>query len=210
MRTRSKLLLLGLTAAIVFSAAVGTATANRLSVSEPRFRATWAALRLTAAEAVVSCPVTLEGSFHSATIRKVRNALIGHVSRASIRGSEPPCTGGTATIFQESLPWHLTYLGFVGTLPRPTAIRVLLVGARFRVDPAGGLPACNATTTTTNPAAGEILTEANGLVTGLRALPEFTIPLESGFCVFGGSGRFEGTGTVTRLGGTGNISIRLI
>lgn len=212
MRTRSKLLFAGLTAAIVLSAAVGSASANRLSVSEPRFRATWTALRLTAAEATIECPVTLEGSFHSATIRKVVGALVGHVSRASVRGSTGAgnCTNGSATIFQESLPWHLQYLGFTGTLPRPTAVRLWLVGARFRVDPSGALPPCNATTTRENPAVGDILTEANGLVTGLRALREFEIPLESGLCPFGGDGRFEGTGSVTRLGSAGNISIRLI
>lgn len=202
--------ILGLISSFIF--AVQTASAGRISASEGRIRLTWTSLRLTAAEATVECPITLEGSFHSSTIRKVQGALVGHVSRASVRGSSGAgnCTNGTATVFQEALPWHIQYLGFTGTLPRPTGIRLWLVGARFRLDPAGILPACNATTTQENPAVGDILTETNGLVTGIRAASESEILLESGFCPSGGSGRFSGTGTVTRLGSTGNISIRLI
>jgi hypothetical protein len=65
----------------------------------------------------VACPVTIEGSYHSATIRKVRGALIGVITRAVINGNNPPCEGGRATILQETLPWHITYDEFMGMLP---------------------------------------------------------------------------------------------
>lgn len=202
----------GLMAMFILAIAVQTASANRISANEGRVRVAWSSLRLIAGEATIECPVTLEGSFHSATIRKVAGALVGHVSRASIRGANGAgnCTGGNSSIYQESLPWHIQYLGFTGTLPRMSGVRLWLVGGRIRIDPVGLLPACNADATRENPSVGEILVEPNGLVTGLRSLSEFAIPLESGFCPFGGEARLEGTGTVTRLGSAGNITIRLI
>ena len=54
-----------------------------------------------------------------------------------------PCTGGTAWAhsgeanevlggtFASSLPWHLTYEGFEGTLPAISKLRILLAGSNF-------------------------------------------------------------------------------
>lgn len=213
MRTRTRLLFAGLTAALLLSAAVSTASGSRLSTNETRFRTVWTNLALESSQATISCPVTLEGSFHSSTIAKVANALIGRVSRASVRGAlaAGSCTGGSATINQASLPWHITFKVIKGALPRFEAILVNLIGVRFTVDPLSGfLPACNSTTTIENPAVGDIQVEANGLVTGLRADETAEIPLEGGFCAFGGSGHFSGTGRVSRLGNTTNIRVTLI
>src|SRR5215213_7620345 len=168
MRTRSKLILAGLTAAILLSFAVGSASANRLSISTRNVRVVWSNLQLEGGGSRIICPVTLEGSFHSSTITKTAGLLIGHISRASVIGSTPPCTGGHATVLRETLPWHVTYESFAGTLPRPSRINIQLIGASFQVDQP---TTCLARTTTTSPAKGSVEVEANGLVIGLSPDP---------------------------------------
>jgi hypothetical protein len=136
MHTRTKLTFTALTATVLMGLAVHSATAGRLSTSNTRFRATWTALKFDGLEieSPVICPLTLEGSFHSATIRKTRGALIGAITRAIVGGAEPPCTGGRATILQESLPWHVTYQSFSGTLPRIEEITFLASRYAYRVE----------------------------------------------------------------------------
>lgn len=213
MGKRSKLLLAGLTAAFILSAAVGTASANRLSVDEQGFRIVWTSLEFTAPELGVRilCPVTLEGSFHSRTIVKTLHSLIGHVTRAIINGASPPCTGGTATVLTENLPWHVTYEGFGGTLPIITSVRVLLIGARFRIDPSGILPSCLATTTTTEPISGTIRIgrEAGGELKSEELIPGSERILCSS-ALGELTGGFQGNGNVTRLGASTRILVRLI
>lgn len=207
MRTRTRLLFAGLTAALLLSMAVASATANRLSVSNQRFRIVWAPLVLSnSLGVVIRCPVTMEGSFHSATIAKVRGALIGYVSRATtIPGA---CTGGRATILQEKLPWHVRYNSFRGNLPNITGVVLDLVGAAFLIE-AGGAN-CTTRTTAANPGRG-IAELTAGVITGLRADETAPIPLEGEFlCAIAGTGNFSGTGTVTLLGAATSITVRLI
>jgi len=104
---------------------VSSAAANRLSISNKNWRITWARLVYQDASGnnIATCPVTMEGSFHSATIRKVLGALIGYVTRAT---AGRPCNGGALTVNQSSLPWHITYEGFGGILPNITEIFLLL------------------------------------------------------------------------------------
>jgi hypothetical protein len=202
MRSRSKLLLAGAMAVLALSMGVSTASANRLSINERGVRITWARLSFIAGTNTVSCPVTLEGSFHSGTIRKVARALIGYISRAIVNGTEGPCTGGTATVLSETLPWHIQYRAFTGALPRIRTVSLRLIGASFRVRPAG-LVACLARTTEAEPAQGEALVnEATGAVTGLRANEEASIGLDGFLCAFAGEGHFGGIGQVFRLGTT--------
>jgi hypothetical protein len=134
MRTRINLIAAGLVASLVMGLAVGLASAGRISTSNPRFRVTWAAMTVSSLENEFSirCPLTLEGSFHSATIRKTRGALIGAITRAAVNGTEPPCTGGRLTVLQEMLPWHVTWDSFRGTLPRIETIAFLLHGYSWR------------------------------------------------------------------------------
>ena len=86
MRTHSKLHILALAATFLVSLGVTSASASRLSVSNRNFRAVWSLLTLSTAGTQITCPVTLEGSFHSATLAKRAGALIAHISRASVRG----------------------------------------------------------------------------------------------------------------------------
>jgi hypothetical protein len=130
MRPHVKLMLAALTATLVMGLAVSSATAGRLSTSNTRFRVTWNQLRLgdEAGGLAQTCRVTLEGSFHSATIRKIAGTLIGAITKGIVdsnncRGTNEP---HRLTIQQETLPWHLTYESFSGTLPNITAIQFLL------------------------------------------------------------------------------------
>jgi hypothetical protein len=206
MRNRSKLLLTGLAAAIVMAFAVGSASANRIETSSQSFRAVWSRLTFNdAANVRVECPVTLSGSFHSKTISKVSGSLIGYINSAAVGA----CTGGEARADTETLPWHIQYNSFTGTLPNIESITLTLVGSKFEIT-AGGIH-CVAGNTQTSPAFGKVLVEpATGRVTGLRALEEHTIPLGGGFsCSFASPGRFEGTASVSEARGAA-ITVRLV
>lgn len=225
MHKYSRHVLTALAATAILASALSSASARNLSVSATRIRVAWAPLTFSASGlATVRCNVTLEGSFHSATIPKVVRLLIGHVTRADV---QRPCTGGTAwafngtdrnealgnTTFENTLPWHLTYEGFTGTLPAITGVRLLLSRARFRlrvVEPFGVTRLCTYTTGTGagGNATGIAETEAAGGVTGLRADETRSIRSEEGgFCF---EGQFSGRGAVTVLNTTTPITIRLI
>lgn len=107
MRT-TKHILTALIATAVLGALVANAAANRIALSTPSFRATWTNLEWQAAGGLftIRCPVTIEGSFHSNTISKVLEALIGYVTRAAV-GAPAACTGGTVTMLTSVLPWHI-------------------------------------------------------------------------------------------------------
>jgi hypothetical protein len=133
MRRLHKLLLTTLAATILLAAATNTTSARNLSVSNQNFRIVWRELQFGG---IINCEVTLEGSFHYRTIVKRERALIGWITRGIIRhpcrsnemwidnGSEVILGGGTAV--KSTLPWHLTYETFLGTLPNITGIRLLL------------------------------------------------------------------------------------
>jgi len=208
MQTRAKLALAGLAATLLLALSVG-ASAGNLSASHGRIRIVWERLVLASTnEAIprVTCPVTLEGSFHSATIHKVIGALVGYVSRATIVSSS--CTGGTVTIQQEALPWHARYQGFSGSLPEIRGITVATVGAKWRFTVEG--TTCGATSTAANPGLG-ILNLISGRVTTLTAETNSNIPFEGVFpCESIGRAIFTGAGSVSALGATTSITVRLI
>jgi hypothetical protein len=211
MRNTTKLVFAGLAATIVMSFAVGTASARRISTSEQGFLARWTNLVFEGAGVKISCPVTLEGSFHSRTLSKVSGQLIGHVTRAQVpTGLAPPCIGGKATALTETLPWHIQYNSFAGTLPNITRIRIALIGAKFQIEE--GTFLCLAATTQARPAMGDVEV-TGGSANRLRALPEFTIPLGGEFfcSVSGQSGNFSGTAEVfTLVTPQARITVRLV
>jgi hypothetical protein len=136
MRTYVRLPLAALAAALMLTAGAVNASAHRLALSNQLFRIVWPsgaeALRIEtpAAELSARCPVTIEGSFHSRTISKVSGQLIGYVTRAAL--SVPGCefTGGAEamTILTSSLPEHIHYDTFTGTLPSIREIGVEVAG----------------------------------------------------------------------------------
>lgn len=203
--SRAKYVLVSLGATLTLVLAVGTASANRLSVSNKAFRFTWRSMVLNPGG--VACPVTFEGSFHSATISKAVGALIGHISRAT--ASPAVCTNGDVRFLQEQLPWHVQYGGFEGSLPSITGIRVNLIGAATNVC-MHLLGFCCLYTTSQATPSSLILRLSAGVITSVRADETRVIPLISGFCVEFGNASLSGEGRVSLLGNTSSITVRLI
>jgi len=110
---RFRLLTLLLGAGLVLAIIDASASAGRLSVRGPRLKAQFTRLDISGGFGTVECSVTLESSLHGRTISKTPGSLIGyvHVARAG------PCSRGGATVLEETLPWHLQYESFGGTLP---------------------------------------------------------------------------------------------
>ena len=149
MTQHTKPILTTLIATATLALAITNATANRLSVSNRNFRTTWTSLRFSnnSNANVMLCPVTLEGSFHSATILKTIGSLIGYITRASLISSS--CIGGHLTFRTETLPWHIRYRGYSGILPNITLLIIGITRLRFRIE-TGGLT-CDVTTEESRP-----------------------------------------------------------
>jgi hypothetical protein len=197
-------------ATVMLSALVSSASAGRLSTTSRNVRATWSSMEFVEPVfgASVRCPVTLEGSFHSATMAKVVEALVGFISRGTINNSL--CAGGRGTILQASLPWHIRYVGFQGTLPNITVLRTVALGMGFRVD--GAFGSCLFLTTVLQPSTGSLnrsvvtrsLTsvDAGGEITSSEACGPFGSRV---------TGRLSGRSTsLTVLGAATAITITLI
>jgi hypothetical protein len=222
MSTYARHVAVGFAAALMLALAVGTASARNLSPSELSIRATWNPIGLgTEAATEVRCNLTLEGSFHSRTIPKVERTLVGFITRA-IAGR--PCSRNTGWVFNgternealgnttlpNSLPWHLTYERFTGTLPNPTSITFLLVNKRllWRVNTGLGIILCTYTTSAANGIAAYIARlGAGGRVESLAADPTRRIRSENFGCPEIG---LTGSATVTGLNNGNTISITLI
>ena len=121
MRTRSKLVLAVLGATIMMASAIGTAAARSLSITNQSFRGTFNNLEfIVEGFSTTTCRVTLEGSLHARTMPKTVGTLIGYVTRV-ITGQ---CNPNQVTIQNETLPWHVRYVGFSGRLPNITLILI--------------------------------------------------------------------------------------
>jgi len=222
MRTSVKLTLTALAASLLLSAAISTASARDLVITNQNFRATWASLEFSGA-AVTRCAVTLEGSFHYRTIVKNPRSLIGLITRAIVNR---PCIEGTGSAFNgveryngitpaNTLPWHVTYEGFTGRLPNIETLLILLARARFGIEIVGcAVQVGNETDNITGSAARE----AGGGITTLTPVEgrnEATIIRTDrdpfGLCPRPGArGRLLNTGNVFLLGTNNRISVTLI
>jgi len=107
---------------------VGTATAGKFSLSNQTIRLTFNDMEYRAGEIRNDCRVTFEGSFHARTFAKVEGSLVGYLTRVTTG----QCTLGT-TLLTETLPWHVRYQGFSGTLPEITLIIARIFGVSYRV-----------------------------------------------------------------------------
>jgi hypothetical protein len=211
-----------LSASLLLAIAVSTASARRLDTTEQQWRATWASLEFVGEVIItIRCPVTMEGSFHSRTIPKIERLLIGAVTRINIKQNS--CVNGIVAGFNgeepyngrvpaSTLPWHITYESFTGTLPSIGSVRILFSRFRFGVRDA---PGGNCT--------GQYGTAADNVTFSLRlegrAITEI-IPVEMRniatlsrrdegiFCPE--TGRIRGVGTVTLLNMTTRITLTLI
>jgi hypothetical protein len=154
----------------------------------------------------VSCPVTLEGSFHRRTIAKTLNLLVGYITRGLV-GAALTCRGGTATIAAASLPWHVQYLSFEGPLPTITRMNVLVIGLEMSVQVTGNSP-CTIISETTTPARFGLLREEGGPIEPAA----WNATIRAGnFCFFGFAASLSGFASVRQLGSTGTrITLTLL
>jgi hypothetical protein len=197
-----KLILAAVGATVLLSALVSTASARTLSTSSQTLRSTFRRVRFELPFGDTICEVTLEGSLHSRTIAKSGGSLIGYITRADLG----PCSSGAATILRETLPWHVRYKSFAGTLPNITSMRIDVINSSFRVREPFGVT-CLARSTATEPAIGTFNREIGGALTSS----------EIGGSIRTGSecGSFPGTfssdpGTVTVLNSATRITVTLI
>ncbi|MGN6189053.1 MAG: hypothetical protein ACTHOE_09150 [Conexibacter sp.] len=108
---------------------VSTASATQLETSSQTLRTAFTSVRIRETfGSTTGCAMTLEGSLHSRTIQKVAGTLIGYITSAHLG----TCTAGTATILTETLPWHIRYLAFRGTLPNITSLISNVIGFAFK------------------------------------------------------------------------------
>jgi hypothetical protein len=202
-----KLLPAMLLAIVVFGACASSSSANKLSLSNRNFRVVFGEPVGEPPPDEIGCAVTLEGSFHYGTMVKATNALIGFISRASLRPAS--CRGGKMTILAATLPWHVAYESFSGTLPRITQIATKVVGmgllGEFENFPGSS---CLIRTTTEHPARAIFPREERGALS-FRWDETVFIPDTGGFCFEPTLGVF-GTASVTRLGNTSRITLTLI
>jgi hypothetical protein len=208
MTKRWRLVVVALCASALVLVAVGTASANRLSFTNTGIRIVWPEMAFVGEGAsggfTVRCPVTLEGTLHSGTITKVTNLLIGHITRAAIG----ECEGGRVRLLMETLPWHIRYESFSGTLPRITGISLTNVGMSWLVEPVPGI-SCLYRATSEQPARGEMALGLEGEINGYRWSAGARIPLVGGLLCPSVSW-MTGNGTVTLLGTSQKVRARLI
>ncbi|HEX4806727.1 MAG TPA: hypothetical protein VFU94_12580 [Conexibacter sp.] len=206
MRTRGALV--GLTATLLLAFAVSAASARSFSLSNRNFRIVWARLSFFDENGVreTLCPVTMEGSFHESTIRKVIGTLIGFITRVAV--NEALCTGPTRFLTAETLPWHVTYQGFSGLLPRIASLRVLVRSIAYE-NTINGV-ACLFKENGVNSISGEFSIEGGGAIISFEFDERTRIARFGGELCFVTEAGLKNAGEVTLLGATTRIIIRLI
>jgi hypothetical protein len=201
--------------------ATSSASARNLSLSNQNFRVTWTSLEFTGAEiSVLRCPVTLEGSFHARTIVKAR-ALIGALTRAVI--NQAACSGGIFAAFNgteryngttspNTLPWHVTYDSFTGTLPNISTLRIAISRFRFGLRDSAGFCTGQYGNETDSIVAGAVIGAGREVIslTPIAGSNTWTLIRRDGGIFCPGSMRIDGTGNVTLLGAATRITVTLI
>jgi len=202
----SKLMLAMLVVVLASAIAASTASAGRISVNVSAIEVLFSALKARAGAFEVSCPTTLGGTFGSAVISKLSRIRWGVVYNASL--AEASCTGGSATVLTESLPWEIQYSSFSGVLPIIERISTSVVNAAWEV--LINSIKCYLHTTASSPAKLRFVVESGGAVTGYEAEPNARIPLTGeALCAFAGEASLSGVGTVRESRGA-PIRITLI
>jgi hypothetical protein len=197
-----KLLLAAVAAAMLVLALVSSASAGRLSSSSTSIRVSFREITFNLPFGNTTCAVTLEGSFHGRTIAKTAGLLVGYITRATMGA----CAAGSVTILAETLPWHIRYASFAGTLPNITSFRVNAVNASFRVREPFGVT-CLVRSTEGEPIVLTANREAGGAVAGAEVGGTVRVGSE---CL-SASGTFgSDRGTATVAGAATRITITLI
>ncbi|MBS1869463.1 MAG: hypothetical protein JSS99_07340 [Actinobacteria bacterium] len=213
MRFIQKLVVAALAATALFAVLASASSAREFETSETRIRVVFRPLIFQSTEGAdrISCTVTLEGTFHYRTIAKVERSLIGYITRAIAEtntcASSP--AGIQARVLTETLPWHVQYKDFAGTLPevRP---RVTVVRAGFDLIRVPILGTCKYIATTNGIIVGPAGGGINEGTRASRLIAENGVanPSITPFCP---EGRFTSNAEpITVLGGTTAVTVRLI
>jgi len=220
MRNRIYRLAIALAATCLFTLALtATASAGRLEPSSLGFLAQWRSLEVVSPIGVtVRCPVTLDGSFHTRTIQKIERSLIGYVTLAIVH--QAACTSGRGAAFNgsetyngtttpQTLPWHVTYESFRGSLPAIESLRSLLSRMRFGLTVPG---ICTGQYgTATDNLSGDISLSSGVAVTTTPTATRNIVSLsrtDGGICP--ARGTMENVANVTQLSSSARITVRLI
>ena len=140
MRIPGKLLLAALTSALLLTAIASSASASRAFEARPAGAITGTApVTFASGEQRVTSLVTLTGELER-TIAKTVGALVGRITGCVSTLGETG-TGVRVRIKCDlSLPWHVRYVSFAGTLPNITSITVLVLDVSFLLrDLLGGI-----------------------------------------------------------------------
>jgi hypothetical protein len=188
---------------VLLGAVASTALAGRLSTSSQQLRATFGRIEMGGSSFIAVCSLTLEGSFHERTTAKVAERLVGYVTRAGF-GS---CSTGAATVLTETLPWHVRYQGFTGTLPNISTVRAKIIGAGVRVRENLFGVACLLISSVTEPTFATFNREASGSLTSVSISGE----IASGAECSGARGGVSGTSnSLTVQSSATRITVTLI
>jgi hypothetical protein len=116
-------------ATVLLASLVSVASARSLSSSSQGLRASFTAMEYAGGFGTARCELVVEGSFHGRTTQKSVGTLVGYITA----GNVTRCPSGGATIDRASLPWHVRYAGFTGTLPNILTISATGSGLSFRL-----------------------------------------------------------------------------
>ena len=211
MRTLRNVVLGALATALAIGVLGSTASARRFVFSNETFRIAFRIAGEPPRPELVSCPFTLEGSFHSRTLSKVSGQLIGYVTRAIM--IESACRNGQGRFLAETLPWHVRYESFLGVLPNINAIRGQFIGLAFRLVCERLLNlTCLYVTEAGRPSRFFLMREFEGMITRFRfdetALIRPLIPPSNERCFE--AFLFGTTELITVLGSTSRIFVGLV
>jgi len=183
-------------ATVLLASLVGVASARSLSSSSQGLRASYASLEFAGGFGTVRCEVVVEGSFHGRTTQKSVGTLVGYITA----GNVTRCASGGVTVDRATLPWHVRYAGFSGTLPNISAISATESGLSFRARE----PTFGVTCQVTNASASVTFTRetATGATTNVSV--SGTAPCS------GINGTLTGTTTNVDNGAGARITVTLI
>jgi hypothetical protein len=203
----------GIIAGLVLALLLGMAassSAGKLSVSTENITATWRSMTFSSGASRIRCPVTLEGRFVTRSIAKQNSTSIGSIERATT--SFVSCverTFVTTIQFLRTFPWAFFYTAFEGTLPNINTIRLELIEFAVLLTISG--VSCLYQATLRSAQRGSL---RRNFTTGeITSFPfDATPAIPQNGMVFGCPTNInvEGSGEVTRTGGTQRLTVELI
>ena len=198
MKRHVQLALAGIAATLLLGLAANPTFAGKLSLTARSFRIGWQRLEFTDETSTVraTCPVTLEGSFSSATIRKTVGAVLGYATRQVTSR----CSLGEGELEMGGVVWRIQYVGFTGTLPRISGLTVKIVEFYYRFK-AFNEEWCNYFETGAEQPKGTFQIEASARITGF--VLDTTVFLPRAGLNFFCPARSAQRGTATVSTGTG-------